>query len=311
MTNRPFPTDAKLTAVAVGYRNTQLIADQVAPRAPVRSESFKWWEYTTDQAFSVPDSAVGRTSRPNEVEFDATEQSASTVDWGLDQPIPKSDLDAAAAIGKDIRPEKVERLTDLIMLGREVRVAGLVFAAGNYPTGNKVQLSSSSDKWSDYTNSDPADDILTGLDACLMRPNVMVLGHTAWDKLRRHPKLVKAITGNDTGEGLLTRQAVASLFELEEVLVGVGRLNSAKKGQAMSLARVWGGHCALIYRNKTFSFDNKDMTFCATAQWGERVAGSMPDANIGLRGGEVVRAGESVKELIVANRAGYFIQDAV
>lgn len=309
--NRPFPVDAKLTNVAVGYRNIDLIADQVAPRAGVNAETFKWWEYPVEQGFSVPDTAVGRTSKPNEVEFDATERSASTTDWGLDQPIPQSDLDAAAAMGKDIRPEKVQKLTDLILLDREVRVAALVFNAANYPAGNKIQLVSADDKWDDYTDSDPLDDILTGLDACLVRPNIGVFGHTTWSKLRRHPKLVKAVTGNDTGEGVLTRRAVAELLELQEIYVGQSRLNSAKKGQAMSLARVWGGHAAFIYRNPTFSFENKDLTFCATAQWGQRVAGSMPDSNIGLRGGEVVRSGESLKELVIAGRAGYFIEDAV
>ncbi len=53
------------------------------------------------------------------------------------------------------------------------------------------------------------------------------------------------------------------------------------------------------------------VTFGFTAEWGGRIAGQWEDKNIGLRGGQRVRVGESVKELIIASQAGYFIEDAV
>jgi hypothetical protein len=53
------------------------------------------------------------------------------------------------------------------------------------------------------------------------------------------------------------------------------------------------------------------VTFGVTAQFGTRVAGSWDDKNIGLTGGKMVRAGESVKEVITAADLGYFVQNAV
>jgi len=53
------------------------------------------------------------------------------------------------------------------------------------------------------------------------------------------------------------------------------------------------------------------MTFGFTAQFGTRVAGSTPDKNIGLRGGQLVRVGESVKEIITSDQLGYYVQNAV
>ncbi len=108
----------------------------------------------------------------------------------------------------------------------------------------------------------------------------------------------------------MSRQALAQLFELEEVLVGEGWLNTAKKGQAATFARVWGKHCSLIYRDR-LADANRGVTFGFTAEFGTRVAGSIPDPNIGLRGGQNVRVGESVKELVTANDLGYFVQNAV
>lgn len=53
------------------------------------------------------------------------------------------------------------------------------------------------------------------------------------------------------------------------------------------------------------------MTFGFTAQSGSRVANSIADPDIGMRGGQRVRVGESVRELIVAGDCGYFFQNAV
>ena len=41
------------------------------------------------------------------------------------------------------------------------------------------------------------------------------------------------------------------------------------------------------------------------------IAGAMADSKIGLRGGQRVRVGETVREKIIAPELGYFIQDAV
>ncbi|TSD86017.1 phage capsid protein [Mycobacterium sp. KBS0706] len=306
----PFPVDPKLTAVAVGYRNQAYIADHVIPRATVPSRLFKWWEYPIDESFNVTDTKVGRTGAPNEIEFRAEDREGSVDDYGLDDPVPQEDINTGATMGYDPRTHATERLTDYIALGREVRAAKLLFNPATYPAGNKIQLATAADRWDDPA-SNPVDDILEGLEVCLVRPNIAVLGQKVWSKLRRHPKIAKAVNANSGDEAVATRQAVADLLELDEVVVGQSRLNTARKGQAANLARVWGNHASFIYRNRNFSFRSPDLTFAATAQWGDKIAGSMPDSKIGLRGGERVRMGESVRELVIAGYAGYLIQDAV
>ncbi len=152
--------------------------------------------------------------------------------------------------------------------------------------------------------------IQTALDSVVMRPNLMTIGRPAFSVLCRHPKLCKAIYGNNTDAGIVTRRQIADLFELEDVLVGEAWLNNARKGQAMNLSRVWGKHIALTFRDKNVSTRGR-MSFGYTAQFGDRIAGAIPDKNIGLKGGQRVRVGESVKELICAPDLGYFIQNAV
>lgn len=316
--NRPFPVNPALTAIAIGYSNPAqtLIADQVLPRVPVASESFKWTEYPLAEGFTVPETRVGRTGQPARVEFTGTEKDGSTEDHGLDDMIPISDINEAArqrAAGLssfDPRARAVEGLTNLIRLAREIRVASLVHAAATYATGRKITLSGTS-QFSDYTNSDPISVLKTALEGTLVfRPNTLVMGQAVWSKLSSHPHLVNAVRGNLTNKGVITREELAALLEIKQVLVGESYVNTAKKGQEVSLARVWGKHIAALYLDPTAT-TQRGITFGITAQVGTRIAGSVEDPNIGLEGGERVRVGEKVKELIVAKDVGYFVENAV
>ncbi len=315
MATAPFPISPELTAITISYRNPRLIADDVLPRVPVGTQEFKYPTYTKAESFTVPDTKVGRKSKPNEVEFTAVETTSKCDDYGLDDPVPQEDIMNAEAIsamtGKNYDPlgRATEGVTDLIALGREVRAATLVFTAANYPAGNKSTLSGTS-QWSDYTNSDPVAAIMTALDALIFRPNIAVLGRATFTKLISHPKIVQAVFGTSQNAGIVRRDQLAALFELDMVLVGEGWVNTAKKGQIPTLSRVWGKHAAFLYRDVRAD-TRGGTTFGFTAQWGSRVAGAQADGSIGLRGGQRVRVGESVKELISASDLGYMYENAV
>jgi len=308
----PFPVTPELTAVSLAYRNTRLIADEVLPRVPVGAQNFKYLSYPKSTFLTPPDTRVARKGRPNTVEFSATEVESSTYDEALDDEVPFADVQNAAAQPGMPNPlmRATEGITDLLALRREVRAAALVFAQATYAAANRVQLAGN-DQWNVvHADSNPIADITTGLDACIMRPNVMVIGRAAYTKLAQNAAMVKAYNGTTGDAGIVPRQFITDLFELEEILVGEGWLNTAKKGQTVVAARTWGKHCALIYRNKQAD-TQRGTTFAFTAQWGARFAGTKTDPDIGMRGGERVRVGESVRELIVANDLGYYIEDCV
>jgi hypothetical protein len=308
MSLAPFPITPELTAIAIAYKNSALIADQVLPYVPVGKKEFKYLKYTKAERFTLPDNYVGRKGTPNQVDFSATETESACVDYGLDDFVPQDDI-MNAPPNYDPLGNAVEAIMDLNLLAREKRVADLVFASGSFASSNTTTLTGT-DQWSDFTNSDPIDDILTGLDACIMRPNIMVLGNAVWSNLRQHPKIVKAANRNSGDAGIAAREAVKELFELDEILVGQGWLNSAKKGQTASFTRVWGNYCALIYKN-SLANTQRGTTFGFTARFGNPIAGQMPEPTVGLKGSIRVRAGESVKELICANDLGYLIIDTM
>lgn len=310
----PFQPAPQYTAIALAYTNRQLIADQVLPRVTVTQREFKWDEHTKGDMFQVPSTLVGRKGSPNEVEFTAVERTSSVQDYGLDDVVPVEDIEAAASKpGMDPLGKATEGVTQLVMLDREVRTAGVVFNANTYPAANRVQLAGN-DQWNQYAQaaSDPVADIFAAKESALMPYNVAVLGEDTWFALRRHPKVIAAYYPvNASGNGIMTLQQFAELFEFEQVLIGRAYRATSKPGQTLALGKVWGKHMAMMHQNPLAGLRGNGITFGATAEYGNRFAGTMDEPKVGLRGATRVRVGEMVKELITAADCGYFIQDAV
>ncbi|UGA45963.1 major capsid protein [Bradyrhizobium quebecense] len=320
--NRPFVVDPVLTAIAIGYRNpaSVLIADQVLPRVPVSAEKFKYTVYPLEEAFNIPDARVGRRGRVQQLEFGGSERTSSVEDFGLESPIPNSDIEAAAEArargvsSYDPEGHSTQMLTDTVANIREVRVAGIVHDPNSYAASRRIALSGT-DQFDDYANSDPLGVIKAGTEATLVYPpNKMVMGRAVWSKLSSHPKIVNAVKGNLTNQGIVTRQQFAELFAdqgINEVLVGDAWQNTARPGQSVNLARAWGKHIAMIYVNPLAQPEAGGVTFGLTAQYGSKIAGRIIDQDVGLQGGVRIRMGERVKELVVAQDTGYLIQNAV
>lgn len=318
---RPFPVDASLTAIAIGYRNPAhtLIGRRVLPPLAVPGETYKWTKYDLAEGFTVPDTLVARKGQPGQVEFTGTEETGATKDYGLDDAIPYSDIREAARLRAErsslIDPEAMaaQGLTNLIELAREVRVAAKVQDYAAYAANRKLTLVDGGQF------NDAATDVLGIVDAAIRgllvyRANHLVMGDPVWHVVKKHPQIVEAVRGGGTDVGFVTKAQFAELFELkpENILVGESFVNTAKKGQAVALNRVWGKNLMALYIDPAKQ-DAEDsvLTFGFTAENGGRVSGSIEDQDIGLEGGKRVRVGEKVNEEICAADLGYMIKDAV
>lgn len=318
---RPFPISSTLTAIAIGYRNPAhtLIGRRALPGVPVQSEMFKWSEFPLAEGFSVPETRVGRKGRVTQVEFSSIEKEASVEDYGLEDAIPFSDIMEAAKqraekrSNFDPRATATVMLTNLLELDREVRVAAIVQNPANFDADKKIVLAGA-DQFNDPL-SDPYEVIDDGMNKTLVyRPNTHVMGFNVWNRLKRQPRLIKAVKGGLMDEGAISRQQYCDLFEIkpENLLIGEAQLNTARKNQNVAMSRVWGNSIELLYLDTSKqTADGVNITWGFTAELGGKIAGSDIDKNIGLEGGEMVRVGERVKPLVCAKSVGYQIQNAV
>lgn len=320
--DRPFPIDATMTAIAIGYKNRsqEMLHSRVLPAVRVSSEDFKWLEFPIEQYFTQRDLEVGRKSRVNEVEFFAEEKRGYVRDFGLDDVVPITDIDEArrAREGKrsryDPEAQAVEGLTNLVDLGREVRAAAVVQDPNNYDAGRKVTLAGD-DQFSDYENSDPYAVLNEGMTKPLVyRANTVVMGQSVWEVLKRHPRLIKAAKGGLAEDGAISRAQFAELMEIElhRLLIGVSMVNAAKPGQPVNLAKVWGNSIEMLYiDDQKQSPTDSVLTWGFTADLEGRIAGAVHEPNVGLKGGMRVRVGERVNEIVCAKSLGYMIDDPI
>lgn len=305
---RPFPTDPRLTGIVIAYRNAELIADKILPRVPVGKKEFRWLKFDRAERMTVPETLVGRKSLPNEVDFTLQEEAGMVYDRGLDDVVPNDDISEAPE-GYDPRAEAAEGLTDLILLDREIRTAAKVMNPANFPTANKVSLAAG-DQF-DNPSADPVKVITGWLDTLLYRPNKLLMPQPVWMALRTNPNVVRAFYPNGNGVGTVSKQQVAELLEVDEIIVGQGWRNSAKPGQTPTIVRVWGGDSMLAYYTNTTATPRRGVTFGYTAQYGQRVSGQIAEPKMGLRGSVRIRVGESVNEMLVCPDLGFLFQDVL
>jgi hypothetical protein len=306
----PFPPNEDLTAISMAFKNDELIADQALPYFDVSAMNYKFTEFDIGEGFTVPETRVGRTGRVNRVSFTGIERQGACTDHGLEDVVPLVDAlnDPNAKRAGMARERRVtQRLVNLIVLARELRVAGQVFDPANYLAANKRALAGAA-MWSD-PGSDPIGDMRTALDSLIKRPNTVVFGRPAFSAFATHPAVVKAVNGTSGDSGFAKRKDIAELLEVKTLLVGEAFVNSARKGEELALERCWGPHVALYYLDE-LGGPQENPSFGFSARFTPRQAWSWPDRNAGLRGGTAVRVGESVDEKIVAPALGYLIQNA-
>lgn len=89
-----------------------------------------------------------------------------------------------------------------------------------YKTNNYAELTGSTDKWSDTTNSDPMADIQKGLDAVEAktgeRPSIMIVSRKTMDYLKQNAKIKSAILAQNVSANVFMNDArVKEIFSNE------------------------------------------------------------------------------------------------
>ncbi|MCX7625833.1 MAG: major capsid protein [Candidatus Sumerlaeaceae bacterium] len=236
--------DVALTNVSVAYRNTDYIADAVAPPIAVRKQSDKYFIYDPHREFlrATPD-ARAPGAEASEVDFQLSTDSYFCEDHALEAAIPDEERENAdPPLQPDI--DRAEMLADKIALNREIALETLLRTSGAI---SGVSLDPV-DWWSVPT-SDPLAQLREArqvvFSAAQRRPNVAILPYAVFDALRHHPQIVERI--KYTTAGIIGEELLAQLLDLDRVLVPRAFKNVARRGQAPACVPVWGNTAWLLY----------------------------------------------------------------
>jgi len=302
---RDVVVDPVLSNVSIGYKNEMYIAELLMPVFQVKKQQGKYYEY--DKAmWRQNDTRRAPGSAANEVEYGLSTATFYAEDHALKEKIPHEIIDQADSA---LAPETdaVENITEMLLVDKEIALATVM---SNTATGFMTENTtlSGTDQWSDYTNSDPLDDVKTGMQNIQKKigrkPNTLVLCQDTFDKLIEHPDVIEKIKYSQLG--VATTELLARLFQVERVIIGAAIKNSATEGATDSLGYIWSKHAWLIYIAPTKRL--KQPTFGWTFTYKNRKVEKWDNTDSKSR---FVRTNDNYVQKLVAAEAAYLIKAAI
>jgi hypothetical protein len=260
--NRP------LTNISIAYMQEAggFVADRVFPNIAVQKQSDRYWRYDRSdfRRDEFAKRAAGTESAGGGWKVDNTPTYFCDV-WALHKDIDdqvRSNVDDPLNMDRDatlylsqkamIRREihwASKFFTTSVWTGVDGTVGDVTGVAASPGTGNTLHWNDDASNPISFMKA-KADQIhlLTGY-----RPNKFVMGRQVWTALSEHPDLVDRIkyTSGNSNPAYVTREAVAALFEVSELLIMDGIKDTSIENPtfetAMSPAYIAGKNALLCY----------------------------------------------------------------
>lgn len=248
-TGRDIHIDAPLSNVVIAYRPEGMIADLIFPTVAVQKQHDLYWVWDHGDAFRKQDDLRAPGVEANLITRSISSGTYFAKNYALKDRIPYEDIenaDAGTLFAE--RSARAEAIKDRLMLGWEYRVA-----AKCTDSSYVGSFSNTASAWTDWDNSDPLADVMSAMksqqDRTGYRPNRLVFSGYAWHHFSNAAAVIDRMYGNQTSAKgrVVTRQAVADMLEVDQLLVGGAYYNTAAEGQTMSLSQIWGQNVLCYY----------------------------------------------------------------
>lgn len=237
--------DPLLSGISVAFHNEEggYVADQVFPILPTREKSGKIAEYNKDAFFRN----FAKLRAPGTVaelgNFRVTTQSFNVENYAAAFGIADEDR-RIVQDPFDLDRDATFLVVEAIKLLRESKFA-TDFFGDVWGTNNTTATD-----WDDFANSAPVEDVSTAQETIYNNTarmaRQMLINHVVWFRIRNHPDFIERI--KYTQRAVLTLDLVASLMDLDRILVGRALEVSSKEGQTVTLGKVFGDHALVFHR---------------------------------------------------------------
>ena len=305
--------DGPLSDIAIAYKQTEFIADQVFPIVPVEKQSdkyFKWdkgfWMRLAVELRTPGDLyPEGRMKLSNEPYYcDLYHLGFGIADEDIDNQDDAVQLEITGA----------EWLAQQFMINREVKLAADVFALAKWETD--VTGGVGFTKWDDFVNSDPVTDVNTGRQIIQKSTgqiaNTLVMGQEVFDILAEHPLLLDKFKYTQTG--ILDVEEVRKALRVPRLLVGGSVYESSMEGAASATrGYIWGKHALLLHvpAASGLRVPAAGYTFVWKGNWGGGYTVAISTTREDNRDRDLLKGKHAFDHKITANDLGYFFYTAV
>jgi hypothetical protein len=308
-TNRYQGYDPILSSVAIGYTNDSYIADLLLPEIGVNFQTGKHWIYGQERFKNTPSKrAAGAES--GEVSLDLQQGNPYFCeDHALKQFVLDEDVENATT-PTDPFTDATENVSERLLIAKEVEAAALLTNTAvitqNTTLSGTARL--------DDSNSDPFATIEAGRavihSSTHVDPNTLVMSREVWNKFKYHPALMERVKYSQRAQ--MTTDLVASLLEIDRIVVGAAGYNTARDGQTDAMGYIWGKDMLLAYVAPRLA--PKMLTLGLTYRWNKkqktvkRLRGTKEED----RNGTYVRVGDDYYDQnVVAPQVAYLWKTVV
>lgn len=248
-----------LTNISLAYLQepTEFVAARAFPIIPVNKQSDRYYVLSKADFFrdEMQLREAGGEAATSGYRVDNTPNYFCNP-WALKKPVPDQiRANADAVLNMDM--DATFFLTQKALIRREKVWATNAFAAsiwGTDVTGvSAAPTSTQFLQWNDPLST-PIEDIRTGKLTIKQntgyQANILVVSEAVWAKIQDHPDIVDRVKAGQTpgGPAMVTRQAVAAILELDELLVMGAVENTAKENQTGSFSFIGGKSALLMHR---------------------------------------------------------------
>lgn len=250
-TGRDLHINVPLSNMAIQYTPAGMISEQIAPIVTVGKQSDSYNTWSLADAYRLEEDKRAPGTEANVIERSVSSDTYFAKNYSLKDSIPYEDIrNADAAFIMTERSERVRYIKNKLYLNWEYRVGMQVTSGSNVGSYSGV-----ASNWSDEAtgNSDPMNDLTTAMlnieGVTGLMPNKAIFSKVAWKHFRNHADVIDRLYGNQTGASgrIISVQQAAGLLELDQILIGKAKYNSAGEGQDASLTDIWDSDVLLYY----------------------------------------------------------------
>ncbi len=237
----------------------EFIADRVFPRVGVRQQGGQYWVFPKSAWFRSEAKPIPPATQTPGTGWTTSRDSYFAAAYGIHKD--NSDQDYAnVAAPLDLDRSATNFVGRQIALLREIVWAQNFFLAGLWGTNltgvDATPGAGTFLRWN-VAGSTPIRDIrvqaIEMQQRTGFRPNRLVLGPRVYEALVNHADIIDRIADNTTRLG--TRQLLATLFDVDEVLVPNLIQNTAPEGTGDAMSFIFGNHALLAYAPAAAAID--------------------------------------------------------
>jgi hypothetical protein len=220
-TGKGLHVDRHLTNVAINYSRQNFIAGTIAPIVPVMKQSDSYPIFSRHEAFAIEDTTRAPGTEARKITRSVSSAKYDAVNYALGRDITIEDeANMDDAYRAELGIGATTYIVDKLMLDWERRVTNLAVTTASV---GSVFVPNSSWAISGANAGDPVAgtfQLIEHVQATTgQRPNSLWFGWRAWNHFKRNYHARNFVNGVANGGGVVRREQIAGLFEVERIIV--------------------------------------------------------------------------------------------